>query len=176
MQSEHLSFERWSIMNYNEEKKRYVSYCGSYCRTCDWFTGKIRKTFQAALDMMETYGFNRVLKGKVDVENMKEGLRLLANSSIDPGCKADLAERFSKGEKPENDRCQIRQCCFSKGFDLCCECSSFPCDLLKSNPGVVKFNCIENLMEIRQIGIEQWLNKHWDKYVKEEIGQCSGNC
>jgi len=159
---------RLSAMNYDEEKRRYISYCGSYCRTCDWFTGRIRKTFQAALNMMDTYGFRKLLADRVDLENMKEGLRILANSSIDSGCKADLAERLARGEKPENDRCKIRQCCHQKGFDLCSECASFPCDLLKSNPGVVRFNCIENLTEIKQIGIEQWLNKYWNGYVKTE--------
>ena len=141
-------------MNYEEEKKRYVSFCGSYCRTCDWFTGRIRSTFQSALDMVEEYGgFKKRLEDKVDIENLKEGLRILANTPIDSGCKADIAKN------PEDDRCKIRQCCYRKGFDLCCECSEFPCDLLKSNPGVMKFHCIENLQEIKEKGIEYWINK-----------------
>ncbi len=147
-------------VNYEEEKKRYVSFCGSYCRTCDWFTGRIRSTFQAALDMVEDYGFRKWLEGKVDVENLKEGLRVLANTSIDSGCKADIAEN------PEDDRCNIRQCCHQKGFDLCCECPSFPCDLLKSNPGVVKFHCIENLVEIKEKGIKHWVDKQMDTHCK----------
>jgi len=155
-------------MNYEEEKKRYVSYCGSYCRTCDWFTGKIRRTFQSALDMLETYGFAKPLEGKVDIENLKKGLEILANSSIDSGCKADLSERRSCGERPEDDRCQIRQCCFKKGFDLCSECSKFPCQVLKSTPGVVNFGCIENLREIKEIGIEKWLNKEWHEYLQSD--------
>jgi len=73
-------------LNYEEEKKRYVSFCGSYCRTCDWFTGKIRRTFQLALDMVEEYGFKKWLGGKVDIENFKEGLRILTNTPIDSGC------------------------------------------------------------------------------------------
>lgn len=154
-------------MDYSEERKRFASYCGSYCRTCDWFTGRIRKTFQAALDMVEMYGFSRLLKDEVDTNNLKEGLRILANSSIDSGCKASLAERLSRGEKPEEDRCQIRQCCFQRGFELCSECPEFPCELLRSNPGVIKFNCIENLLRIKQIGLEQWLNEYWDRYVKD---------
>jgi len=35
-----LNHKRSSEMNYNEEKKRYLSFCGSYCHTCNWFTGK----------------------------------------------------------------------------------------------------------------------------------------
>jgi hypothetical protein len=139
-------------VNYEEEKKRYVSFCGSYCRTCDWFTGKIRRTFQSALDMVEEYGFRKWLEGKVDIDNFKEALRILANASIDSGCKADIAKN------PDDDRCKIRQCCFQKGFDLCNECSDFPCDLLKSNPGVTKFHCIENLIEIKEKGIKYWID------------------
>lgn len=61
-------------MNYEEEKKRYVSFCGSYCHACDWFTGKIRRTFQMALDMVEEYEFKKLLEGKADRENLKVAL------------------------------------------------------------------------------------------------------
>ncbi|NIQ07697.1 MAG: DUF3795 domain-containing protein, partial [Candidatus Korarchaeota archaeon] len=97
---------------------------------------------------METYGFRKWLEGRVNIENFKEGLKILANTEIDSGCKADIAEN------PEEDRCKIRQCCHQKGLDLCCECPSFPCDMLKNNPGVIKFHCIENLREIKEKGIE----------------------
>ena len=147
-------------MNYEEEKKRYIGFCGSYCRTCDWFTGKIRSTFQSALDMLEEYGFEKWLEGRVDIENLKEGLRILANTSIDSGCKADIAKN------PEDDRCKIRQCCYQKGFDLCNECSDFTCDLLKSNPGVIKSNCIENLMEIKDKGIKYWIDKQMRQHCE----------
>ena len=160
-------------MNYIEEKKRYMSYCGSYCRICDWFTGKIRKTFQEALNMIETYGFRKQLADRVDVENLKTGLKILADSSIDSGCKADLAERLARGEKPEDDRCKIRQCCHQKGYDLCSECVSFPCDLLTSNPGVIKFNCIENLKEISKHGFQDWLDKHWKEYLRTKDAAAS---
>jgi len=140
-------------MNYEEERKRYVSFCGSYCRTCNWFSGKIRRTFQSALHMLEEYGFRKLLEGKVDIENFKEGLRILANTSIDSGCKAEIAKN------PEEDIYKIRQCCSGKGLDLCCECPEFPCDLLESNLGVVKFRCIENLKEIKEKGIEHWIDR-----------------
>jgi len=145
-------------MNYEEEKRRYVSFCGSYCRTCDWFTGRIRRTFQTALEMVEEYGFGKWLEGKVDTGNLKEALKILANMPIDSGCKADV------GENPEDDRCKIRQCCFQKGFDLCNECPEFPCDLLKSNPGVIKFHCIENLIEIKEKGIKYWIDRQLDTH------------
>lgn len=140
-------------MNYEEEKKRYVSFCGSYCRTCDWFTGMIRRTFQSALDLVNIYEFKRWLDGTVDLEAFKDALTILATTTIDSGCKADIAAN------PDDDRCPIRQCCYHKGFDLCNECSDFPCDLLSSNPGVIKFRCIENLREIKANGIKHWIDE-----------------
>jgi hypothetical protein len=143
-------------MNYEEEKRRYISFCGSYCRTCDWHTGEIREVFQKALDMMDLYGgFSRLLGDQVDKENFKLGLKLLSNATIDSGCKAEI------GKNPEEDRCRIRQCCFGKGYDLCSECSDFPCELLKTNPGVIKFGCIENLIDIRETGLEAWVDRQW---------------
>ncbi len=142
-------------MNFEQEKKRYISFCGSYCHTCDWFTGKIRRTFGLALEMLNDYGFARLLDGKVDVANLRKGLEILANSGICPGCKAEVAK------DPEKDRCKIRECCSSKGLDLCIECESFPCDELKNNPGVIKFGCIQNLEEIRDRGLEAWIKKQW---------------
>lgn len=96
-------------MDYDKEKKRYISFCGSYCRTCNWFTGKIRRTFQSALDMVEEYGFRKMLEGKVDIDDFKLGLKILANTPIDSGCKAEIKKT------PKEDRCKIRQCCFKKG-------------------------------------------------------------
>jgi threonine dehydrogenase-like Zn-dependent dehydrogenase len=147
-------------MNYELEKKNHISYCGSYCHICDWHTGRIRKTFQSALDMLEDFGFRKILEGKVDAENLKSGLQILATSSICPGCKSEVFR------KPEEDRCKIRQWCSGKGFDLCCECVGFPCEILETNPGVIKFRCIENLIKIKEKGVKEWIDGQWKEYVK----------
>ena len=144
-------------MNYEEEKKMHVSFCGSYCHVCDWHTGKIRKIAKAALDMVQEYGgFKRLFQDKVDVNHLLHGLNILAESSICSGCKAETGA---------NERCAIRKCCSSKGFDLCSACSEFPCETLKKNPGVIKFHCIENLFKIKEIGIGQWIDQQWLEYI-----------
>jgi hypothetical protein len=149
-------------MNYEEEKKRYISFCGSYCHLCDWHTGRIRKTFQASLEMLGEYGFKRLLEGQVDVDNFKLGLKTVASSGVCSGCKAEISDN------PEEDRCRIRQCCFGKGFDLCVECSEFPCESLNTNPGVVKFHCIENLREIKEKGLKNWIDKQWNEFARSK--------
>ena len=151
-------------MNYDLEKKYHISYCGSYCHICDWHTGKIRRTFQLASDMIDNLGLKKQLGDNVDIEKFRMGLNNLANSSICPGCKVDV-----NVEKPDEDRCTIRQCCHGKGYDLCNECTDFPCETLKNNPGVIRFHCIENLREIKEKGIRGWIDRQWKKYVTEPI-------
>lgn len=151
-------------MNYELEKKCHISYCGSYCHICDWHTGKIRKTFQLALDMIDNLGLKKQLGDNVDIEKFQIGMKNLAHSSICPGCKAEVGVR-----KPGEDRCKIRQCCAGKGYDLCNECADFPCKTLKSNPGVIKFHCIENLQEIKEKGLEDWVDRQWKNYVTEPV-------
>ena len=151
-------------MNYDMEKKYHISFCGSYCHICDWHTGKIRKAFQRASDMIDNLGLKKQLGENVNVENFKIGLRNLAQSSICPGCKAEAGTH-----KPNEDRCKIRGCCFRRGYDLCNECSDFPCDTLRSNPGVVRFHCIENLQEIRERGLKEWIDRQWKRHVAESI-------
>ncbi len=147
-------------MNYAKEKEHHISFCGSYCHICDWHTGRIRKTFQSASDALDLFGFKKLLEGKVDVKNMKLGLDLLSKSGICPGCKADA------DQAPGKDRCKIRQCAHAKGFDLCSECRSFPCKLLKDNLGVVKFGCIENLRSIKSKGLKRWVDRQWQGHVR----------
>jgi len=79
-------------VNYEGEMRRYISFCGSYCRTCDWFTGRIKRTFQSALEMLEEYGFRKLLEGKIDIENFRLGLKIIADSNLCSGCKAEIAK------------------------------------------------------------------------------------
>lgn len=149
-------------MNYNEEKKHYISYCGSYCRTCDWFTGRIRKTFNSSLKMQDLYQFRKLLDGNVNPDSFKKGLQAIANSGICSGCKAEIIKN------PDEDRCKIRQCAFRKGYELCSDCPEFPCETLKSKSGVKEFHCIENLTEIREKGVKYWIDKQWDQYTASD--------
>jgi hypothetical protein len=147
-------------MNYEQEKKDHISYCGSYCHICDWHTGKIRKTAKDALDMINEYkGFKSLLKGKIDIDNLIKGLNMLAESGICSGCKSEIGA---------NERCRIRKCCSSRGFDLCSECPDFPCDILRNDPGVIKWHCLENLEEIEKIGLDKWIHKQWSQYINEK--------
>ena len=154
-------------MKYEEEKKRYISFCGSYCHTCDWHSGRIRKMAQAALDLFSEYaGFAKLFDREgVDADGLLRGLNVLANSNICSGCKAEIPD-YSGGEQ---DRCEIRRCCSGKGYLLCSECDEFPCEVLRSNPGVIRFHTIENLQNIDKMGFERWVDEWWIDHVTRHM-------
>ena len=113
--------------------------------------------------MIEEYGgFVKQLQVEgVDGDNLSRGLKILADSTICSGCKAEIPD-YPKGEK---ERCDIRRCCSEKGFSLCSECTSFPCSMLENNPGVIKWQTIENLKAIERIGLQQWIDEHWKAHT-----------
>jgi len=81
------------------------------------------------LKIVEEYdGFKRVLKGKVDPEDLITGLRLLAETGICSGCKTEARER-----------CKMVVYCVSKGFNHCDECKDFPCETLKEIQELANF-------------------------------------
>jgi len=141
------SLEEQLNMNYEEERRRYLSFCGAYCKTCYWFTGEIKRKAKGLLDIAQEQNcFPRLFKDKVDPENFLKGLELLSQTHTCSGCKLERRER-----------CEIVRCALEKGVENCGECKEFPCEILKNNPGVVKFHTIENLKEIKRIGFEKWV-------------------
>ncbi len=148
-------------MNYDLERTHHISYCGSYCHLCDWHTGAIRRTFNAARQLFDDLGLERVLPEGVDAEGFRRGLDSLTRSSICPGCKPEAPIH-----KPGEDRCRIRQCCYGKGLELCSQCNEFPCETLSTNPGVIKFHCVENLSRIKVDGIKDWIDGEWEKATR----------
>jgi hypothetical protein len=150
-------------MNYQQEIKLFTGYCGSYCRTCDWHTGKIHRQFAETLKMWETYGgFPNQTGESVDRENLKQGLSILAHSSICSGCKGEF--------EGEGDRCAIRFCAHKKGIDLCLECQDYGhCPTLRENPGVIRFGCLENLEQIKSSGVNSWIDSQWQEFLTHKL-------
>jgi hypothetical protein len=147
-------------VDYEKEKEVFLSCCGSYCHTCDWFSGKIRAQGEGTRRMLGEYANFQKLLGR-DGEKVSGAMARLASSSICSGCQLEGA-----GE----DRCEIRLCCRSKGFSHCSECPDFPCKTLSENPGVIRFKTLENLAEIKRIGWKAWADAQW----REHVGRMSG--
>lgn len=143
-------------VNYDKEKEIYLSCCGSYCHTCDWFTGCIRLTGARMRRMMKEYSnFPRLFgeEGEIIAKSVKQ----LSTTSICSGCQQ---------EGGLTDRCKIRSCCHSKGLLHCSECPAFPCKLLADNPGVQKFKTLENFAEITRMGWQIWVEEQWKKQIE----------
>lgn len=146
-------------MDYDKEKQVYLSCCGSYCHTCDWFSGRIRMQSEAARLMLEEFSNFPKLLGE-EGKKVAEAMAKLSGTSICSGCQQ---------EGTVNDRCAIRACCRSKGLTHCSECPDFPCKTLSENPGVIKFKTLENFAEIARIGFEAWVDRQWKEHVARTV-------
>ncbi|MCF8228811.1 MAG: DUF3795 domain-containing protein [Bacteroidales bacterium] len=76
--------------------------------------------------------------------------------------------------------CRIRNCCKQeKHLNYCFECKEFPCDkilkFVKSHPKDKKYTyrhqAIQNLADLKAMGISQWLLEQQQKYT---CGDCGG--
>lgn len=151
------------MLNHEEETKKYVSFCGSYCGVCASFTGKKQNAARKALSTVEKRKseFQKLFAD----EDIREGIvQVLTKqaSSLCPGCKALV------NNPKEAYICKIRQCCSGKNLDLCSECEDFPCETLVNHPTATGLHSVENLREIEGKGIESWLGRRWKEYIKSQ--------
>lgn len=134
------------------KESELVAYCGIYCRLCDYFTGRIRNAARDLLDIARKHAelklFAETSKA-FDYEDFVKSLEWLSKetSPCVGGCKG--------GGGWED--CPFRKCCVEKGLRFCCECSEFPCEVLEKNP-----KRIEELNEIKKMGLESWIAKRLD--------------
>jgi len=151
-------------VNYEEEKRKYISFCGAYCKTCEWFTGDINKIFEKAKQIFESCSLERVIREKdLEAECFKKGLDILSKVRICSGCKAEIPTNSG------TDRCIIRQCCFHRGYQICCECPDYPCETLKSTIGITNPEYLDNLEEIKEKGVKHFVERKWKEFLKGRL-------
>jgi len=144
-----------------EEEKRYVSFCGVYCRDCDSFTGRRQALAQEALRAIDERKEEFEKLFTKEVRDLITQFLVVRASWRCPGCRALLDDLTTH-------ICRIRQCCSNKGLDLCSECKEFPCEMLLNYPPVRRLKGVESLKEIREKGLERWLNERLRKAPKCE--------
>ena len=81
-----------------------------------------------------------------------------------PGC------RQQDDATPEHCRkCKIKDCAFEKGVDLCIECISFPCSVIKrldkSYQKRYRVSLVENAARIKAVGAKQFLYEEKEKWT-----------
>ena len=138
-------------MKYDKEREKAVSYCGNYCRKCDWYTGKIKEPADQLLALIKK---RPEIKGwvseKCDANNFIKGLEWLSEAGFCTyTCKAGSGW----------SQCPVRKCCENKGLSFCFECADFPCKLWGKWP--FDQSKIERLNEIKEMGVQEWIKKQW---------------
>jgi hypothetical protein len=132
-----------------EKESDLVSYCGIYCRQCDYFTGRIRASARDMLEVTRNHGelelFADTSKA-FDYENFTKGLEWFSKE-MSP-CVGSCRGGGGWGD------CPFRKCSVEKGLRFCYQCGSYPCETLKKHP-----KHIEELNNIKKTGLENWIKK-----------------
>ena len=86
-----------------------------------------------------------------------------------PGCRGQEDSQPGYCQK-----CRIRGCAVSRGFDFCFECASFPCQFIKQIDKRYRLryqvSLIENLLRLQTIGMEQHLLEEKQKWTCAHCG------
>jgi hypothetical protein len=145
-------------VEYEEERKKAISYCGTCCLKCDWHSGRIKMAADELLDMIKNRPELRMwCKGEehYDVGNFLKVLEYLSRTGF---C------RFTCKQGSGYGGCPVRQCCERKGLAFCYQCNEFPCEIWGKWPfGKEK---IENLKEMKETGAEAWVEKLWKEALR----------
>ena len=122
-------------------KKNLVAYCGLYCGAC---------SFKVAYEV----------NNNKHLMNMPTKFDEYKNMPLQscPGCKSDN----------ECGDCQIKSCAESKELEHCGLCKEFPCEIIINfnNDGIPHHGeSLENLKQLKSIGIEQWVKQQDEKWT-----------
>jgi hypothetical protein len=143
-----------------------VTYCGIYCGDCLGYTGVIAKAADSFLDVLDKYKFYMTARN-VFPENLSDYDKLIDMLLFmsELKCHKTCRERTN-----EEASCVVRDCCKKQGLYGCHECSGFEyCENLESVLGGLHLDaCLQNLREMRKMGLEAWLrdgtrHHYWDE-------------
>ena len=143
------------MTNLSEKFKRYVGYCGEYCPTCEWHTGKIKESAKNLLEILDGHPELKFIAEKYGTCNYEQLYKSLKWLSTEIYCRGGNCRA---GDGWTN--CPIRKCCTAKGLDFCFQCPEFPCKTLSEHE-LFGEKYVRRLKEIRDEGLENWIRRNF---------------
>lgn len=137
-----------------------AAYCGIYCGACDIYQKRIGNAGKELKKVLNAYKFNAWANQVPGLEEYESFDKTLTNLMVMFG----QCQGCQKGGG--NPQCPIRSCCQEKGLTTCAECNDFPCEILSQNLQDSSEMVMNNLKEIKKIGLEKWSKKEQDKVGK----------
>ena len=121
--------------------RKLAAPCGLYCGMCT---------------MYRAYHDKNLALMKEAPKNFLEALDLPAEPSFGDiaceGCRSSSVFSFCL-------KCDIRKCVAEKKVTWCFECEEFPCEKLFDFQSDWQIPIVDNLREIKKIGVDEWLKK-----------------
>jgi endogenous inhibitor of DNA gyrase (YacG/DUF329 family) len=155
-----------------------IGACGLYCRLCpeceDFRMGFAESAERLRCLITEMINVNAWPWDVNDSDSkffnfdeFMKGLRWLSNQKAScKGCRSEVVSSTSLLLPGQNLGCEIKNCCFERGFRFCYECPDFACGKLIKLKEHYPF-CLRNLKRMKDVGIERWLE---EQRVKVKAG------
>lgn len=124
--------------------ERLDSFCGIYCGAC----------------------LCNIVRESGNIEETARRLNRTVEQLTCTNCKTAL-----------HTDCSFVSCCLGKGLENCSECPEMPCEEMKkfANDGLMHHaTIITNLLRIREIGLQNWLDEQKARYSCKNCGARTG--
>jgi hypothetical protein len=137
----------------DDEKARFVTFCGLHCTDCYACTGRIALLAKELRSLLQQYNFAAVSE-VVPFDGLQHYAQADAFLEALTFMRCEKACRDGGG----NPACEIRACCEGKSFAGCWECGKMEeCELLKVLVPIHRDANIKNLRNIKKEGIDKWV-------------------
>jgi len=97
--------------------KKYICYCGLYCKNCA-VKVKVEPASKILYEEMKKAGFEEIIHFIPDGDKFWSFLKGMAIEDVCISCK----------EGSGNPGCQVRICAQEKNVEMCAFCESYPCE------------------------------------------------
>ena len=152
----------------NRSESELTAYCGLYCGDCIRYRSKASDLARDLLVELQDTEFDKYAKVKSSSTNKEEELTyyrefckilsVIAKLQCNEPCRVKGGcSTFS---------CKIVECCQKKGFKGCWECGEF--EICKESESLNPFHGdsrVQNLRNIRELGLDNWANHRQKFYI-----------
>jgi hypothetical protein len=127
------------------DKSMLVAYCGLFCGSC----GVRNETAERAQALMATLKQAEMDQWGAHMPDFSEFWRflgMLADAPDDKRCRSGHCG---------TPNCAIRNCCQSRGIEVCALCADYPCAMIETF-AQGQPQLLADGQRIKEVGLEQW--------------------
>ena len=157
---------------FNEINEDWIAYCGHYCGSCHLYKGEIADMAKELLRRLKDPQFQKATEGVQKISGRFKKLSDYRRFS-EMLCELDSLRCTQICRHSDaTSKCRVRNCCEKKGIAGCWGCQEIEsCPVIANLNPDLKVRRIEMLLEIRKVGVHEYLIQAHRRAVEESSGR-----